>query len=58
MIFGHNPDFTELVNLFIQNPIDNLPTSGAASFEFNVSHWKDINRNHLIRDVLIFPAKE
>jgi len=58
MIFGHNPDFTEIVNLFLKNPIDNLPTSGAATFEFSVSRWKDIGRNNAVREVLIFPSKD
>lgn len=58
MIFGHNPDFTELVNSFLKSPIENLPTSGAATLEFNVARWKDINRNSLTKEVLIFPGKD
>jgi phosphohistidine phosphatase len=58
MIFGHNPDFTELVNTFIKSPIENLPTSGAATLEFNAARWKDINRNTLVKEILIFPGKD
>ncbi len=58
MILGHNPDFTDLANSFLKNRIDNLPTSGAASFEFNVAHWKDISRNTLVKEVTIFPSKD
>jgi phosphohistidine phosphatase len=56
MIFGHNPDFTELVNTFIKSPIENLPTSGAATMEFDAARWKDISRSNLIKEVLIFPG--
>lgn len=58
MIFGHNPEFTELVNLFVKNQIENLPTSGAATLEFNVTRWKDISRNNLVKELLIFPGKD
>lgn len=58
MIFGHNPDFTELVNSFIKSPIENLPTSGAATFEFNVTRWKDISRSNQVKEVLFFPDKD
>jgi len=58
MIFGHNPDFTELVNSFIKSPIENLPTSGAATLSFNVTRWKDISRSNLVKELLIFPGKD
>ncbi len=41
-VFGHNPDFTELVNHYSEKTIDNLPTSGVAGITFNVKSWKEI----------------
>jgi len=40
-IFGHNPDFTQLVNLFSATGIENLPTCGIAGIEFNVKDWSE-----------------
>jgi len=58
MIFGHNPDFTDLVNHFIRTPIDNVPTSGAVSLKFNSATWKGIDRSNLEQHVLSFPSKD
>jgi len=58
MIFGHNPDFTELVNSFIKNPINNLPTSGAVTLEFNVARWRDISRGNIVKEVMNFPGND
>jgi phosphohistidine phosphatase len=40
MIVGHNPSLTDLVNLFLPSPIENLPTSGMASFSFDTESWE------------------
>jgi phosphohistidine phosphatase len=42
MIFGHNPDFTGLVNILANQNIFNLPTCGIACIEFEVDSWKQI----------------
>ena len=42
-IFGHNPDFTELANVFSKEHIYNVPTTGVVGVEFNVEHWRDID---------------
>ena len=43
LIVGHNPTFTDLANLFLLNKIDNLPTSGIVSLQFQTKNWKIIN---------------
>jgi phosphohistidine phosphatase len=58
MVFGHNPDFTDLVNQFLGETLDNLPTSGAVCLEFSTDTWKTIDKSTLVRHSLIFPAKE
>ena len=58
MIFGHNPDFTDLVNDFIKTPIDNIPTSGVVTLKFNATNWKDISRKNLEKQMFNFPAKD
>ena len=55
MIFGHNPDFTDLVNRFLITPVDNMPTAGAVTLKFNVSKWADISREALEKHIFNFP---
>jgi len=43
MLFGHNPGFTDFVNMFDNVYIDNLPTCGVISIAFSVGNWKDIS---------------
>jgi phosphohistidine phosphatase len=47
MIFGHNPGFTELVNMLSRLELDNLPTTGLAILKFNTDNWKGISRKSL-----------
>jgi len=53
MIFGHNNAFTSICNIFGDNFIENLPTSGLAIIDFEVNSWQDI-QNGTTR-ALIFP---
>ncbi|HEY4787496.1 MAG TPA: histidine phosphatase family protein [Bacteroidales bacterium] len=54
-IFGHNPVFTVLPNLYLKQTIDNLPTSGVVILEFDTSHWSDISRKLLKSEFLLSP---
>ena len=54
-IFGHNPVFTDLPNLFLKHQIDNLPTSGAVIFEFETSSWKDISKKSVKTEIIFSP---
>ncbi|MFO7369716.1 MAG: histidine phosphatase family protein [Bacteroidales bacterium] len=58
MIFGHNPDFTDLVNGFIDKPIENLPTSGVVTLKFASANWDGISRKTLESQIINFPAKD
>ena len=42
-IFGHNPDFTEIANVFSTESIYNVPTTGVFGVDFNVDKWSEIN---------------
>jgi len=42
MIVGHNPTFTNFVNLFLEPKIDWLPTTGIVCIEFDTNHWDKI----------------
>jgi phosphohistidine phosphatase len=41
-LVGHNPDLTELVNRLAGEDIDNIPTCGVASIEFEVGSWAHV----------------
>ncbi|MFK7935212.1 MAG: histidine phosphatase family protein [Saprospiraceae bacterium] len=40
LVFGHNPTFTTIANLFTDNYIANVPTCGIIQIEANVESWK------------------
>jgi phosphohistidine phosphatase len=44
---GHNPGITDLIN-DLGVKLDNLPTSSAACFTFNVDAWADISGERAI----------
>lgn len=54
-IFGHNPIFTNLPNLFLKQPIDNLPTSGVGIFQFEVTAWKEISKKAVKSEKILTP---
>jgi phosphohistidine phosphatase len=58
MIFGHNPDFSELASTFAKNTFADLPTCGIAIFEFNCSNWEDISKKNMENEYFDFPNKE
>jgi len=58
MIFGHNPDFTDLVNTFIKSPLDSIPTVGVVTLKFNTNSWLDISRTNLEKHILNFPEQD
>lgn len=58
MVFGHNPDFTDLANRFLKDPLSDLPTAGTVRLEFSVSAWKDIDTTNLVKHTFVFPKKD
>jgi phosphohistidine phosphatase len=57
MIVGHNPSLTDLVNLFMPSPIDNLPTSGVASFSFDADSWEKAQNLVPKTNFILFPKE-
>ncbi len=57
MVVGHNPGFTDLVNLFLdwEHQIDNLPTSGVAAFRFETDKWEELDLAEHHIEFLITP---
>ena len=53
MIFGHNPGFTSISNIFGDKPIDNLPTAGVVKIRFEVSAWQQVKKG--LTEIVVFP---
>ena len=41
-LFGHNPTFTEVANLFTEDFIDNVPTCGIVQIESDADTWQSL----------------
>ncbi len=48
MIFGHNPAFTGVVNVFGDISIQNLPTCGVVGIQFQIDSWLDFDQGKTI----------
>lgn len=57
-IFGHNPSFTLYANQFLDNPLDNLPTSGVVIVTLESNTWKKINRSQVSRTYVDTPKRK
>ncbi len=57
MVVGHNPAFTNLVNLFLdwEHQIDNLPTSGVVAIRFETDKWDELDLAEQQVEFLITP---
>ncbi|MFC2104584.1 histidine phosphatase family protein [Bacteroidota bacterium] len=45
MVFGHNPTFTDLANYFLNDKIENVPTTGIVGLKFKTNSWADIDKS-------------
>lgn len=55
ILFGHNEAITNFVNKFGDVFIDNVPTSGFVSLEFETDNWGNINKGKTRK--ILFPKK-
>ena len=46
LVFGHNPGFTSIANLFSKEYIGNVPTCGIVEVEANISKWSDLSEKN------------
>ncbi|HKK74843.1 MAG TPA: histidine phosphatase family protein [Saprospiraceae bacterium] len=44
LVFGHNPGYTQLANLFSEAFIDNVPTCGMFEVQSEVDDWSDFGQ--------------
>ncbi len=56
-IVGHNPILTEFCNLFLPDYLENLPTSGMVTLEFDSKNWTIVDKQP-VKTHVYFPRKE
>lgn len=42
LVFGHNPSFTSIANIFSDEYIANVPTCGIVKVELDIAAWRDL----------------
>jgi len=55
MIFGHNPTLTYFVNDFLSPTIENLPTTGTVSINFDCDTWDQLSGSAFHVNFVVFP---
>jgi phosphohistidine phosphatase len=55
MIFGHNPTFTNLANIFLGDIIDWMPTTAVLSINFATHKWEDLMLADKKKNFLVTP---
>jgi phosphohistidine phosphatase len=56
MLFGHNPEFTDLAGRLSSEIID-MPTSAVGEFNFDTKAWSDVGEVEPAKAVLDYPKK-
>ena len=57
MIFGHNPDFSDLATMLSGNSFIELPTCGICRIDFEMDTWKEISAAKPKEAHVDFPKK-
>lgn len=58
MIFGHNPDFSELATVLSGKSYIDIPTCGLVRLDFDAPTWGTISKDNLKAISIDFPKKE
>jgi phosphohistidine phosphatase len=57
MIIGHNPTLTQFANLFLDEKIEFLPTSGVVSVSFETGNWIGVINSPYKTNFTLFPKQ-
>ncbi len=57
MIVGHNPGMSEVVEYYINQNFQDMPTCGVAIVEFEVDYWKEILQGSGVLLAFEYPKK-
>ena len=56
MLFGHNPEFTELAHRLSSEILD-MPTCAVAEFRFDTTAWSDIGEVEPVKVMMDVPKR-
>jgi phosphohistidine phosphatase len=56
-IFGHNPSFTSYPNIFLPEPLDNLPTAGVVVLTLDSESWGNLKKAQVKDSYVDFPKR-
>ena len=56
MLFGHNPEFSELAHRLSSDIVD-MPTSAVAEYNFDTKAWSDVGEIEPVKAILDYPKK-
>ncbi|MCF8245160.1 MAG: histidine phosphatase family protein [Saprospiraceae bacterium] len=57
MVFGHNPTFTNVANLFTEKYIDNIPTCGVVHIKSEAATWPEVSSENSEVVATFFPKE-
>lgn len=55
IIVAHNPGMTDVANIFSDDPIINVPTTGIFKVDFNIENWAEAESHNGTIDFFIYP---
>jgi len=55
LMFGHNPGYTSVANLYSDDYIDNVPTCGIVGINFNVDSWRELTSDNGVLSFFYYP---
>lgn len=55
VLFGHNPAYTYVHNIFAENKIDNLPTCGIFELVSSSAKWSDVDASNTRVEWICYP---
>jgi phosphohistidine phosphatase len=58
MIFGHNPEFSNLADFLVKDLVDDLPTCGIVRISFDTDKWKEVGKDRVTNVFFDYPKRE
>jgi phosphohistidine phosphatase len=55
MLVAHNPGMTDMVNLFSDEDIYNVPTTGVFRVDFDIDDWREADIKNGKLDFFVYP---
>jgi phosphohistidine phosphatase len=57
MLVGHNPGITELANRLGTETVDNVPTCGIVTLDYDTASWRDVAAARPVREHVATPRR-